>query len=379
MKYALSLFFALTLSISAAAQEAAPEPPPALAAKSWLLYDYTTNQILVNEKGNDHVEPASLTKLMTAYLTFAALRDHKLAPDQALTPRAAELNLQGEESRMFLTAGKAVTVDELLRGLIVQSGNDAARVLADAVAGDETGFAAQMNREAQRLGMKDTHFVNATGLPDPQHYSSAYDLALLAAAIVRDFPEQYALYSLREYQYNNIKQTNRNRLLWLDPNVDGMKTGYTDSAGFCLVASAKRGPRRLISVLVGAASDSLRASESQKLLNYGFQHFQTVRLYQKNQPVASVRLWKGTENQVAVGFRDDLLLSVPAGRAAQLKASMETRQPLTAPVESGQRVGTLRFTLDGRPYAEFPLFVLETVPLANVFSRGWDNMRLLFQ
>lgn len=372
------LFIAVFLPAVAQAQQSLP-PPPVLAAKSWLLYDYTSNQILVNVNGDERVEPASITKLMTAYLAFAAIKQGHLSQDQALTPSAEALRSQGEESRMFLAPNKAVTVGELLRGLIVESGNDAARMLAEAIAGSEAKFAERMNKEAQRLGMNNTHFVNASGLPSAQHYSSANDLALLAAAIVRDFPEYYPLYSLREYQYNNIKQANRNRLLWIDPYVDGMKTGHTENAGFCLVASAKRDKRRLISVVLGAASDNLRATESQKLLNYGFQYFESVRLYQKNRPVANIRVWKGTENKVNIGFRDDLFLAIPTGQLAQMKVTMETHQPLLAPISSGQKIGIMKLTLDGKPYAEFPLVALEAMPLANVFSRGWDNIRLLFQ
>jgi len=378
LKIMAMLFIALFLPVLAQAQQGLP-PPPALAAKAWLLYDYTSNQILVNQNGNEHVEPASITKLMTAYLTFSAIKQGHLSQDQTVTPSAEALRTQGEESRMFLDQNKPVTVGELLHGLIVQSGNDAARVLAETIAGSQEKFAELMNKEAQRLGMNNTHFVNASGLPSAQHYSSAYDLTLLAAAIVRDFPEYYPLYSLREYQYNNIKQANRNRLLWIDPYVDGMKTGHTDSAGFCLVASAKRDKRRLISVVLGTASDNLRATESQKLLNYGFQYFETVRMYQKNQPVASIRVWKGAENNVNIGFRDDLFLTIPNGKLAQMKVTMETHQPLIAPIGMGQKIGMMKLTLDGKPYAEFPLVALEAVPLANVFSRGWDSIRLLFQ
>lgn len=363
----------------AQAQQSLLPPPPRLAAKSWLLYDYTSNQILANENSDEHIEPASITKLMTAYLTFSALKQGHFSQDSTVIPSLKALGNQGEESRMFLSQNKPVTVGELLRGLIVQSGNDAARVLAETIAGSEESFAELMNKEAQRLGMKNTHFVNASGLPSAQHYSTANDLALLGAAIMRDFPEYYPIYSLREYQYNNIKQANRNRLLWLDPYVDGMKTGHTNSAGFCLVASAQRDKRRLISVVLGAASDNLRATESQKLLNYGFQYFETVRLYQKNQPVASIRTWKGTENKVNIGFHNDLFLTIPTGQLAQMKITMETYQPLIAPIGNGQKIGMLKLTLDGKPYAEFPLVTLESVPLANVFSRGWDNIRLLFQ
>jgi D-alanyl-D-alanine carboxypeptidase (penicillin-binding protein 5/6) len=378
MKLFHLLFIFVFLPALAQAQQGLP-PPPVLAAKSWLLYDYTSNQILVNENGNERIEPASITKLMTAYLSFDALKQGKLSQDQTVTPSAVALRSQGEESRMFLSQNKTVTAGELLRGLIVQSGNDAARVLAETIAGSEDKFVELMNKEAQRLSMNNTHFVNASGLPHAQHYSTAYDLALLAAAIVRDFPEYYPLYSLREYQYNNIKQANRNRLLWIDPYVDGMKTGHTESAGFCLVASAKRDKRRLISVVIGATSDNLRATESQKLLNYGFQYFETVRLYQKNQPVAGIRTWKGTEKKVNIGFRDDLFLTIPTGQLAQMKVTMETHQPLIAPISGGQKIGMLKLTLDGKLYAEFPLVALEAVPLANVFSRGWDNIRLLFQ
>jgi D-alanyl-D-alanine carboxypeptidase (penicillin-binding protein 5/6) len=361
-------FIALFLPAIAQAQQNLP-PPPVLAAKSWLLYDYTSNQILVNEKGDERIEPASITKLMTAYLAFSAIKQGHLSQTQTLTPSAAALRSQGEESRMFLDQSKPVTVGELLRGLIVESGNDAARMLAESIDGSEEKFVERMNKEAQRLGMKNTNFVNTSGLPSAQHYSTANDLALLAAAIVRDFPEFYPLYSLREYQYNNIKQANRNRLLWMDPYVDGMKTGHTENAGFCLVASAKRDKRRLISVLLGATSDSLRATESQKLLNYGFQYFEAVRLYQKNQPVASIRVWKGTENKVSIGFRNDLFLTIPTGQLAQMKVTMETYQPLIAPISGGQKIGMLKLTLDGKPYAEFPLVALEAIPLANIFSR----------
>ena len=377
MKSIVLFFIAVCFPVIAGAQQITPSP--VLAAKAWLLYDYTSNQILVNVNSEERVEPASITKLMTAYLTFSALKQGHLSQEQSVSPSAGALRAQGEESRMFLLQNKPVTVGELLHGLIIQSGNDAARVLAETIAGSEEKFAELMNKEAQRLGMKNTHFVNASGLPNAQHYSTAYDLALLAAAIVRDFPEYYPIYSLREYQYSNIKQANRNRLLWVDPYVDGLKTGHTDSAGFCLVASAKRDKRRLISVVLGAASDNLRTTESQKLLNYGFQNFEAVRLYQKDQAVSAIRVWKGTESKVNIGFRDDLLLAIPSGQMAQIKVSMETYQPLIAPVSIGQKVGLLKLTLKGKPYAEFPLVALEPVSLANVFSRGWDNIRLLFQ
>jgi serine-type D-Ala-D-Ala carboxypeptidase (penicillin-binding protein 5/6) len=371
-----------SLLLSASAFALPPQMPaaPALAAKSYLLYDYTSGQVLVHQNADARMEPASLTKLMTAYLVFDALKHGTLSPEQNLTvPAAAVRNTSSGESRMLLKAGQSVTVGELLRGLIVQSGNDAAITLALHITGSEAGFVDLMNREAKRLGMNNTHFANPVGLPDAQHYSSAFDLALLAAAIVRDYPQHYALFGLRDYTFNNVAQSNRNRLLWIDPYADGLKTGHTETAGYCLVGSAKRDNRRLISVLLGVASDNLRATESQKLLNFGFQHFDAVRLYQKGQPVTGVRIWKGTKSHLKVGFRQDLFLTIPRGKIAQLKATMETRQPILAPVGSGQPLGVLKLALDGQPYAEFPLLALEDAPLANVFSRGWDSIRLLFE
>jgi D-alanyl-D-alanine carboxypeptidase (penicillin-binding protein 5/6) len=236
-----------------------------------------------------------------------------------------------------------------------------------------------MTREAKRLGMNNTNFVNATGLPHQQHYTTAYDLSLLAVAIVRDFPEYYPYYAIKEYRYNNITQSNRNRLLWVDPTVDGMKTGFTDNAGYCLITSARRGPRRLVSVVLGANSESARATESQKLLNYGFQFYDTAKLYDRNQAVSTVKVWKGSANTVKAGFPYDLFLSVPKGAADKLKASVETQQPLLAPIAAGQKIGTMRVELDGKSYGEFPVVALEEVPLAGIFGRGWDSLRLLFK
>lgn len=372
------LFFAgLLLSFTSYALQQAE--PPVLASKSYLLYDFSSNQILVNQNGHARLEPASLTKLMTAYLTFSAIKQDKLKLDQTLTvPVDAPRNSSGE-SRMLLKPGQSVTVDELLHGLIVQSGNDAANTLAVQISGSEAAFVEQMNKEAQRMGMKNTHFVNPVGMPNAQHYSSAYDMAILAAALIRDYPEHYPLFGLRDYTFNNVTQANRNRLLWLDPYADGLKTGHTETAGFCLVGSAKRDKRRLISVVLGADSDNQRASESQKLLNYGFQSFDAVRLYQNSQPVTKVRVWKGTESHLDLGFRQDIFLTIPKGSFAQLKATLETHQPILAPITSGQQMGVLKLSLNGKPYAEFPLIALDSVTLANVFSRGWDSIRLLVQ
>ena len=358
------------------AQQLPVPPPPSIAAKSYLLTDYYSKQIIVEQNINQRIEPASLTKLMTAYLTFAALKQKQITLDQKLLVSTHAWHAEG--SRMFIEPGKSVKVEDLIRGMVVESGNDACIALAEGIAGSEKTFADMMNSEAQRLGMKNTHFVNSTGLPDPQHYSTAYDLSLLAAAIINDFPEYYPLYSIKEYKYNNIVQYNRNRLLWTDPYVDGIKTGYTENAGYCLISSAKRGPRRLIAVALDTASDNLRATESQKLLNYGFLFYDTVHLYTKGQAVTSFTVWKGEESSVKAGFADDLYLSLPKGQSERLKATMESQQPLTAPITAGQKIGVVKITLDGKPLAEYPLIALENVELANIVVRGWDSLRLLF-
>ncbi len=375
----LLLFISLLLCSTGYALPLPPAEVPELAAKAYLLYDFSSNQVLFSKNSHVRLEPASLTKLMTAYLTFAEIKRGSLKLDLILTvPDDAVRNASGE-SRMLLRSGQSVTIDELLHGLIVQSGNDAANTLAVRIAGSEAVFVERMNKEALRLGMKDTHFVNPVGMPDAQHYSSAYDMALLAAALIHDFPEHYPLFALRDFTFNNVAQANRNRLLWLDPYADGLKTGHTETAGFCLVGSAKRDKRRLISVVLGADSDAQRASESQKLLNYGFQNFDTVRLYQSNQPVTQVRVWKGTESHMELGFRQDVYLTIPKGQFAQLKATIETHQPILAPITAGQQLAILKLSLAGKPYAEFPLIAIDSVTLANVFSRGWDSLRLLVQ
>lgn len=374
----LPLFLLCVLSGWCNAAHALP-PAPTLAAKHYALYDASSGQMLVSEAADAHIAPASLTKLMTAYVVFGAIERGELSPVRRLTPTPYALRLQKEEPRMFLQADKEVTVEVLLRGMIVQSANDAARVLAEAVANHEIAFADRMNSEAKRLGLRDTHFTNATGEADPQHYSSAHDLALIAAALVRDFPQYYSLYALREYSYNSINQFNRNRLLWLDPHVDGMQTAWSEETGFSMVASALREPRRLIAVLIGADKEMLRTSETQRLLNHGFREYESLRLYQKQQAMRSMPVWKGTEDRLDIGFREDRYITIPAGQREGLSARLETMQPLLAPVNAGQQVGTLHLSLNGEPFLDLPVMALHTVPLANVFSRGVDAIRLLFQ
>lgn len=372
----IALLFAASPLAMAQTPAALPTPPaPPVAAKAYVLLDFFSGQTLAQDKMHERMEPASLTKLMTAYVTFSALRQKLIRPDQVLP--VSEKAWRAVGSRMFIEPNRPVTVDQLIRGMIVQSGNDACIALAEGIAGAEEVFAQMMNREAARLGMKNTHFTNSTGLPDAQLYTTPYDMGLLAAAIIRDFPEYFPLYSQKEYAYNNIRQSNRNRLLWTDPNVDGMKTGHTESAGYCLVATARRENRRLISVVMGTASESARAIESQKLLNYGLQFYDTLRLYQKGQPVATVPLWKGAADGVKGGFDQDLYLSLPKGQADRLKATLERQDPLLAPVAAGQKVGTMKLSLDGKPVASYPVLALESVGVANIFGRAWDSLKLL--
>ncbi|HUG77415.1 MAG TPA: D-alanyl-D-alanine carboxypeptidase family protein [Burkholderiales bacterium] len=370
----MRLLVFLTAFLCALAHAAAPQPP-SIIGNSWIIGDLSSGQVLYSEKPQERVEPASLTKLMTAYLVFSALREGKLSLEQQINVSKKAWRAPG--SRMFIEPRRPVTIEQLIRGMVVQSGNDACIALAEAVAGSEEGFAQMMNREAERLGMKSTRFVNASGLPEAQHYSTAHDLYLLAAALIRDFPEEYErYYSEKEYRYNNISQPNRNRLLWLDPSVDGVKTGHTEAAGYCLIASSQRGGRRLLSVLLGSTSESARAQESQKLLNWGFQFFDSVKLYAGGQPVKSLEVWKGAADAVKVGVKQDVFITVPKGEAEKLQAELVSQQPLLAPIAEGQRIGMLRVTLGGAPHGEYPLVALEPVAAAGFLGRAWDTLRL---
>jgi D-alanyl-D-alanine carboxypeptidase (penicillin-binding protein 5/6) len=361
-------------------------PPPTLAAKAYLLLDFNSRAVLAQQNANERVDPASLTKLMTAYLSFKALKNGHLQLEQTLPVSVKAWKGGGAGcgggagSCMFIEPNKPVTVDQLLHGMIVISGNDASVALAEGIASSEEAFADLMNKEAARLGMKGTHFVNSTGLPDPNHYTTASDLAILAAALVRDYPEQYKrLYSLKDYTFNNIKQANRNRLLWVDPFVDGMKTGHTSSAGYCLVSSAKRGDMRLISILLGAPSDTARAVESQKLLNYGFQFFESRLIYKRGQAVSKLKVWKGRDDTLAATVADDLYVTLPKNQLARMKASVASKQPLIAPVAARQEVGAIRFSLDGKQILERPLVASQEMPVAGIFGRLWDSLKLMLQ
>jgi D-alanyl-D-alanine carboxypeptidase (penicillin-binding protein 5/6) len=361
------------LCMAAGAQ--APTPPP-IAARAFVLVDALSGRTLAAGGQSDRFEPASLTKLMTAWLVFDALRAGSLALERAVPVSAAAASAPG--TRMFVVPGEPVKVGDLLRGMIVQSANDATVALAEALAGSEAAFVERMNAQAARMGLADTRFANATGRPAPGHHSSARDLAALALALVTTFPEHYALFGAREFTYNRMTQASRNRLLWIDPTVDGLKTGFTESAGYGLVASARRGERRLVSVVLGAQSDSLRAAETQKLLNFGFQAYETRRLYRRGEAVASARVYKGTRDEASLGFERDIWLTLARERFAGLSAVLETRRPFVAPLAAGEKAGIMKLVRDNAPVAEFPVVVLQEVPVAGFLSRGWDTLRLLF-
>ena len=379
MKRLLSFLFAIAFAATAAAQ--APQPPE-VAAGSYLLIDLTSGQTLAERNADASSDPASLTKLMTAYVVFQALKEKRITLDQKIpvSKRAWDERKEGG-SLMFIDTTMTPTVDELLRGTIVQSGNDSSVALAEAVGGTVEQFAAMMNRQAQAWGLKNTHFVNATGLTDPGHKTTARDIAVIAGHIIRDFPEFYDYYSIREYKYNNINQPNRNLLLRRDPSVDGMKTGHTEAAGYCLVASAQRdfpnGKRRLLSVVMNTASEAARANESQKLLNWGFAAFDAIRLFEDGKPMTTVPVWKGSENEARLGAASAVYVTVPRGEGDKLKTTIERTDPLVAPLTKGQRVGTLKVaTASGAPVAEVPLVVMDEIEQAGIVGRAWDSLRL---
>jgi len=379
MKKLIAALAASALLMSAASAQNVPAP--SIAARSWLLLDATSGQIIASQDPDTRIEPASLTKVMTAYVVFGAIRDKKLTLDQMVTVSVRAWKVDGSSSKMFIDPATPVKVNDLLYGLMVQSGNDAAVALAEAVAGDEGTFVHLMNEQAQRMGMKNTRFANPHGLPSPDNFSTARDLSILAAHVIKDFPEFYKIDSVKEFTYNKIKQQNRNRLLWLDPTVDGMKTGHTEASGFSMIASAHRpngnsGERRLISVLSGATSDGNRTAESQKLLNWGFQNFDTVRLYKKGQAIATPEVWKGSKSTVKIGFTNDILVTVPKGVAGKMKPVLERKDPLVAPLAQNGRVGTLKMVVDGKPLLALPVVALEEVSEATIFGRAWDSMRL---
>jgi D-alanyl-D-alanine carboxypeptidase (penicillin-binding protein 5/6) len=382
-----SLFLALVLGASSLVAQAQALQPPELAARQYLLMDLTTGQTLAERDADAPTDPASLTKLMTAYIVFGALRDKKLTLEQpvAVSKRAWE-ERKGDPSLMFIDTTMRPTVDELLHGMIVVSGNDASVALAEAVGGSLDVFVGMMNRQAQAWGLKNSAFRNVTGMSEAGHRASARDIGVIAAAIVRDYPQYYTrYYGLKEYTYNKIRQDNRNLLLRRDATVDGMKTGFTDAAGYCLVASATRdypnlgagNKRRLLSVVLGTGSREARANESQKLLNWGFTAFDPVRLFDGGKPIVTPEVWKGRERQAKLGAAGPVVIAVPRGEGDKLKTAIERTDPLVAPLAKGQRVGTLKVTsASGAAVTEVPLVVQEAVEEAGIFGRAWDAMRL---
>lgn len=378
----MKLFLTLVLAFACAGLHAQMPQPPEIAARQYLLLDLTSNQVLAEREADAQADPASLTKLMTAYLVFNAIRDKKLSVDQTLpVSQRAWSERKGGGSLMFIDTTMQPKVSELLRGMIVQSGNDASVALAEGVAGSVDAFVGMMNRQAQAWGLKNTQFKNVAGLTQTGHFSSARDVATIASHIINEHPEHYTLYSLRNYTYNNIKQDNRNLLLGRDPTVDGMKTGYTDAAGYCLVASAVRdtpaGKRRLLSVVMGTGSREARAAESQKLLNWGWQAWDAVRLFEAGKAIATVPVWKGDQHEVPLGAAGALVVSVPHGEGDKLKTAVERTDPLLAPLQLGQRVGSIKVTTTaGTPVATLPLVAMQPVALAGIFGRTWDALRL---
>lgn len=351
--------------------------PPKLAAAGYLLQDFHSGQILAEDRADERMEPASLTKMLAAYAVIHELKSGniKLSDQVQVSEKAWRM----EGSRMFIKVNTKVSVEELLKGMIIQSGNDATVALAEYVAGSEGAFVHLMNEHARSLGMKDSHFVNSTGLPDPDHYSTPRDLAILAAAIIRQEAEFYTWYAEKKYKYNNIEQYNRNKLLWRDESVDGVKTGHTESAGYCLVASAKRKDMRLITVVMGTNSENARAQESQKLLNYGFRFFETHKLYAAMDPLKTLRVWKGESDNLALGLNRELYVTVPRGQYKELNASMTVDKEIVAPIRKGQSFGSVNVRLGDNVVAERPLVALQDIPEAGLIDRLMDEVMMMIQ
>jgi D-alanyl-D-alanine carboxypeptidase (penicillin-binding protein 5/6) len=351
--------------------------PPELNASSWLLMDYDSGQVLAKNNIDNKLPPASLTKIMTVYVAASELAEGHLSLSDVVTVSEKAWRTPG--SRMFIEVNDKVTVEELLKGIIIQSGNDASVALAEFIAGSEEVFASQMNAQAKRLGMLDTHYMNSTGLPHKNHYTTASDLAILARAMIRDYPDIYSWHSIREYTYNKIKQNNRNNLLWRDNSVDGIKTGHTEEAGYCLVSSAQRDDMRLIAVVMGTDGSEARIKASQSLLNYGFRFYETRKLYSSGETVTSVRIWKGDRETLALGLDEDLFITVPRGQYRNLDASVEKNGRIFAPVTRGQEQGMLQVSLAGKDLLKVPVVALEDVQEGPLLHRLKEEVRLFFE
>ena len=367
--------FSVWLAIWPAQAQLILPDPPELPVKGYILMDFHSGRVLADQNSNQRLEPASITKLMSAYLVYKRLAAGALRPDeQVLISRNAQST---EGSRMFVEAGTQVAVDDLLRGMVIQSGNDATVALAEHIAGSETGFAQLMNEQARELGMRDSHFMNGSGLPHPEHYMTARDIALLVRAIIKQFPQYYTLYSERDFTFNNITQHNRNKLLWRDESVDGVKTGHTSSAGYCLASSAKRGDMRLISVVLGAEKENDRFDASINLLNYGFSHYETYKLYDSNYALTDVRVWKGDLSKLPLGFLENIYVTLPKGRYPDMEASLRVTSIIQAPVSKGQEFGAVEITLEDKPIATIPLVALQDVSEAGFLGRLSDQFLMM--
>ncbi|MEQ1663438.1 MAG: D-alanyl-D-alanine carboxypeptidase family protein [Thiobacillus sp.] len=350
--------------------------PKGITARAWIVTDVASGKVLAEHKANVALAPASLTQMMVAYVLFGDLKKNKLSLGELLS--VPESATRSDGARVFLKAGEQVSVDTLMQALLVHSATDATLTLAEGADGSEAAFVARMNREAVRLGMTQTRFMNAVGLTEPGQRSSAQDLAVLARALLREFPERQAFFQQKELQFHGDTYYNRNRLLWRDATVDGLKSGRTTEAGYCVAASARRGDQRRIAIVLGAGSDGARTENALRLLNYGFENFDSVKLYRANQPVKQLPLYRGARDTVSLGFLQDFHLLPPRGSAARLKADMITQRPIVAPIRRGQQLGSLRLTLDGKPFGEYPLVALHDVGVAGILGRGWDSIRLFF-
>lgn len=376
MRFLLSALIICFSSLAHAAALPVPRAPD-VGAKGYILMDYHSGRVLAEHNPDAQMEPASITKMMTAYLVFKELKKGSLNLSDMVTVSEKAWRMEG--SRMFIEVGKTVSVEDLLQGMIVQSGNDATVALAEHIAGSEETFAAYMNRYAQELGLNHTNFKNSTGMPHPEHFTTARDIAKLAQALIEEFPEYYDWYSQKSFTYNDITQSNRNKLLWRDSSVDGLKTGHTESAGYCLVTSAEREGMRLISVVLGTNSEEARASASQALLNYGFRFFETHKLYDAGVKITDSRVWKGERETVALGTRDTLFVTIPRGRYNDLQANMQIKRNLIAPIQAGERYGSIQLMLDGELIKEPDLVALEAVPEGGIWERMRDEALLYFE
>jgi len=365
-------FILLTLTLFPQVLTAAPAPvPPKVAASSYLLIDFNSGRVLAEKEPHQRLEPASLTKIMTAYVAFKEIKAGNIKLDDEITVSEKAWRMGG--SRMFIEVGSKVSIETLLKGMVIQSGNDASVSLAEHIAGSEEAFAGLMNEHAQRLGMKNTNFANSTGMPHKEHLTTANDVALMSIAIIREFPKFYSLYSEKEFTYNNIRQYNRNKLLWRDKSVDGIKTGHTENAGYCLASSAKRDQMRLVSVVMGTKSETARAKESQALLNYGFRFFETHKLYGAGETLNNTRVWKGDKEQLALGLEKDMYVTIPRNPYKNLKPEMAIDSSLDAPVQKGAGVGRLNITLNGKPFKEISLIALHDIASGGLWRKTKDS------